>query len=90
MRIGVTSQDSVEFVGGPYDGYRHYLTSNPAGIFAQAALPVSENLIRAISGEDHGPLLPCHRLAVYKLEWGTEAWQYRFIHEMVAENSGAG
>lgn len=80
-------QESVEFIGGPYDGYRHFLSSMPAGIFEQAALPVSENLIRAVNGEEHGPLLPCQRVAVYKLQQGRSAWQYRFVTEMVTESA---
>jgi hypothetical protein len=81
-------QNSVEFIGGPYDGYRHQLSCMPAGIFEQAALPVSENLIRAVNGENHGPLLPCHRVAVYRLHQAQEEWKYRFIGEMATENAG--
>lgn len=84
-----TMQDSVEFIGGPYDGYRHKLNCMPAGIFEKAALPVSENLIRAVTGEDHGPLLPCHRVAVYRLEQAEEEeWKYHFLGEMVTESAG--
>jgi hypothetical protein len=78
----MTTQESVEFIGGPYDGYRHQLSFMPAGIFEQAALPVSENLIRALNGEDHGPLYPCARVAVYQLHLVNEAWQYQFVGEM--------
>jgi hypothetical protein len=80
-------QESVEFVGGPYDGYRHQLSFMPAGIYEQAALPVNENLIRAVTGEQHGPLLPCHRVAVYKLQHVRDAWQYHFVEEMITEAS---
>ena len=48
--LAMLSQDSVEFIGGPYDGYQHQLSSMPSGIFEQAALPVSANLIRACDG----------------------------------------
>jgi hypothetical protein len=85
----MTSQDSVEFVGGPYDGYHHQLSSMPSGIFEQAALPVSANLIRAVTGEEHGPLLPCQRVAIYKLHQTVETWQYHFVGEMAAEPSAA-
>jgi hypothetical protein len=74
-------QNSIEFIGGPYDGYQHQLDSLPAGIFQQAALPVSENLIRAVNGEEHGPLMPCHRVAVYRLEQDHDTWHYRFVSE---------
>jgi hypothetical protein len=82
-------QDFVEFIGGPYDGYRHRLDCMPAGIFKQAALPVSENLIRAVTGEKHGPLLPCHRVAVYRLHQSEEKWKYRFIGEMATEKAAS-
>ena len=80
-------QDSVEFIGGPYDGYRHQLSCMPAGIFEQAELPVSENLILAVTGENHGPLLPCHRVAVYRLQVSSQTWKYRFIRETAAAGS---
>ena len=83
------TQESVEFVGGPYDGYRHFLPSMPTGILAQATLPVSENLIRAVNGEEHGPLLPCHRVAVYQLDHSESSWQYRFVGEKIAEEAGS-
>jgi hypothetical protein len=83
------SQDSVEFVGGPYDGYQHQLSSMPSGIFEKAALPVSANLIRAVTGEEHGPLLPCQRVAIYQLHQTVEALQYHFVGEMAAEASAA-
>lgn len=79
-------QDSVEFIGGPYDGYRHQLSCMPAGIFEQAELPVSENLILAVTGENHGPLLPCHRVAVYRLQQSAQSLKYRFVRETTTKN----
>lgn len=80
-------QESVEFIGGPYDGYRHQLNCMPAGIFERAALPVSENLIRAVTGEEHGPLLPCSRVALYRLRHSEQEWKYHFLGEMASENA---
>lgn len=78
----MTNQESVEFVGGPYDGYRHQLSCMPANIFERATLPVSENLLRALNGEDHGPLYPCPRVAIYDLYLVNDFWQYRFVSEL--------
>jgi hypothetical protein len=75
------AQQSVEFVGGPYDGYRHAVSLMADGIAEQAALPVNENLIRAVTGEDHGPLYPYHRVALYQLHQASQAWQYLFLGE---------
>ena len=84
------AQQSVEFVGGPYDGYRHAIGLMVGGIAEQAALPVNENLIRAVTGEDHGPLYPYHRVALYHLHLAEQSWQYVFVGETPCSEDAGG
>ncbi len=77
-----TAQRVVEFIGGPYDGYHHPVGLMDDGIAERAALPVSENLIRAVSGDEHGPLYPYHSVALYQLSDAAEELQYVFLGEM--------
>jgi len=70
--------ETVEFVGGPYDGYHQPLNRVADGLVRDAAVPVSVNTILAVNGEEHGPLLPCSRLALYHLRLVDGSWQYHF------------
>jgi hypothetical protein len=76
------AQHSVEFIGGPYDGYQHDLGEMNEEIAERAALPVSENIIRAVTGDEHGPLYPYKRVALYQLCQSESAWRYVFLGEM--------
>ncbi|HEX4129955.1 MAG TPA: hypothetical protein VHZ24_07920 [Pirellulales bacterium] len=81
-------QQCVEFVGGPYDGYRHQIGAVAQEIAEDAALPVSENLIRAVNGEEHGPLYPYHRVALYHLSFAeNQQLQYLFVGEKSHEGT---
>jgi len=73
----------VEFVGGPYDGHKHYTYSSY--LTPQAALPVSRNLIAAVGGEETGPLLPASSVAIYVLMYRAEGPFYSFAGQTRAE-----
>jgi len=75
----------VEFVGGPYDGFRHEPSRGVEELVIDVAVPVNVNTVLAATGQRHGPLLPFHRLAYYRLLQQPSGLQYLFAGEFSAE-----
>ena len=78
-------QSTVEFVGGPYDGFLHVLSGGFGDVATEIAVPVSFNLILAAAGQAHGPLLPFRRLATYHLREKQGLLRYVFSGEIFVE-----
>jgi hypothetical protein len=78
---------TVEFVGGPYDGFLHVLSEDVSELAGEIAVPVSFNLILAACGDEHGPLLPFRRLAAYELSARGNERRYVFSGEIVVEQA---
>ena len=75
-------QLKIEFVGGPYDGYVQPVGSETSTFLPEVAVPVSENTILAAGGQEHGPLFPCGRLALYRLARVDGLSKYYFEGEL--------
>lgn len=78
-------QSTLEFVGGPYDGFLHVLSGDIGDVATEVAVPVSFNLILAAAGQAHGPLLPFRRLATYHLREQQGVLRYAFSGEIFVE-----
>jgi hypothetical protein len=69
----------IEFIGGPYDGYRQVLTTTRNELAEIVALPVSQGIFRLLDGEARGPGAPTTSVAVYQLEGSGSRWRHRFV-----------
>ena len=58
---------SLEFCGGPYDGYSQQVSIPHANLLEMVSLPVNRNVLRVIQGESPGPDSPTKSVAIYEL-----------------------
>jgi len=70
---------AVEFIGGPFDGYRHVVTVPPTRLPDTMAFPINVNVFQMLDGHYPGPKQPASSTAVYGLHPGTGLCQYRFL-----------
>lgn len=75
-------RQQIEFIGGPFDGFRYEI---PVPLFPPQtiALPVSETIQRMLNGENTGVATPTTSVAAYSLDRG--AGRYRFLGAMLPE-----
>lgn len=79
IRTTTNTSYKIEFIGGPYDGYRQTLAT-PFGELAEiVALPVSRDIYRLLDGETRGQGVPITSVAVYQLEKSGNSWRHRFL-----------
>jgi hypothetical protein len=69
----------IEFIGGPYDGYRQVLTTPLNELAEIVALPVSRDIVRLFDGEARGLGAPTTSVAVYQLEVSSNKCRHRFV-----------
>ena len=67
----------VRFVGGAFDG--HIQPFGDSGLIQQLSLPVSENMLRLLKGEELERSPPVNSLARYALRNVGDELQYRFV-----------
>lgn len=79
----------VEFVGGPFDGHRQYVSIPPETLAAKVGLPVSQNVFRLFDGRSAKPNLPTTSIAVYQLSQGCGTPRYHFLGATAPAESSA-
>lgn len=73
------AQCTVEFVGGPFDGYQQAISFAAEQLATIAALPVNANVLRMIAGEPRCEREPASSVAIYELERDAMAVRYRYL-----------
>jgi hypothetical protein len=73
------SSYAVEFVGGPFDGYKHEVSFLPDELATTVTLPVNGNVLRMLDGERRGPRAPATSVAIYELENTESTWKYQYL-----------
>lgn len=69
---------SLEFCGGPYDGYSQQVSIPHANLLEMVSLPVNRNVLRVIQGESPGPDSPTKSVAIYELRETDGQWRYHY------------
>lgn len=83
---------AVEFVHGPFDGHKLVVTVEPEEALADSvALPVNENVFRAMEGREQAPHAPVTSVAIYLLDKspGSYPCRYYFIGASAPEKMTA-
>jgi hypothetical protein len=70
--------ETVEFLGGPFDGHVYVPPSPSQRLTRYAALPVNESLVNVTSGLDGRGQIGATSIAIYVLESTRRGWRYRF------------
>ena len=70
---------SLEFVGGPYDGYLQYVEIPQGNLIETVALPVNRNVLQVIKGEPPGRESRTRSVAIYELRQVRGDWKYAFL-----------
>ena len=73
----------VEFVAGPYDGYRYPWEDEAIAGWLQ--LPVSQNVVRILGGDSPGPLVKSISVANYELRSRQGRHSYCFVGSQISE-----
>lgn len=73
------TQCTVEFVGGPFDGYRQSISFASDQLATIAALPVNANVLRMIAGQPRSERTPASSVAVYELDRDGGEVRYRYL-----------
>ena len=68
----------VEFVGGPFDGHRQTIRPSSYGYREVIAIPVSENVFRALVGDPQRLNAAVSSIAVYELRKRLGVYRYHF------------
>lgn len=61
-------ENAIEFIGGPFDGYRHQISFPASELTSAIIMPVNENVLRMLEGKRPGPKRPATSVAIYSLE----------------------
>ena len=75
---------SLEFVGGPYDGYLQYVAIPQGNLIETVALPVNRNVLQVIKGEPPGKESRTRSVAIYELRQVRGEWKYTFLGSRMA------
>lgn len=70
---------ALEFVGGPFDGYKHVVSYPPEDLAAMVALPVNMNIFLMLEGKRRGRKSPATSVAVYELQDRDGFWRYQYL-----------
>ena len=68
----------IEFVDGPYDGYKEPCSTWPVHLPANVMWLVCDDVFRLLNGKEHRPGGRITSVALYELEVGGGACRYRF------------
>jgi hypothetical protein len=74
----------IPFVGGPYDGHKQAFSDPP--IIERLPLPVNENMLPLLEGQELGPSTPTRTVARYELRKVEGGWQYHFLELVSIKN----
>jgi hypothetical protein len=69
----------VEFVGGPFDGYRQAVSIPPDDLAPQLALPVNRTIFRLFEGRMPAKGTPITSIAFYRQDVSHGCICYRFL-----------
>jgi hypothetical protein len=78
MEAETGNSHAVEFVGGPFDGYRQAISFPAAQLAEMVLLPVNDNILRLVQGKHCGPKAAPTSVAMYELEGHEGHWRYRY------------
>ena len=70
---------SLEFIGGPYDGYKQSVAIPHENLLEVVSLPVNRNVLQVIQGEAPGRESPTRSVAHYELRNEDGQWQYHYV-----------
>lgn len=68
----------VEFIGGPFDGYKHVVSFPPDHLAPLVVLPVNKNVLKSLDGQPLGQKQPATSAVVYELCEPQGVFRYRF------------
>lgn len=70
---------TLEFIGGPLDGYTYTASFPFSELVTTMAMPVNPNIVRMLGGEHDGLKAPATSVAIYELKNRKGAWRYEYI-----------
>ena len=70
---------TLEFMGGPYDGYTQVVSIPQENLLAMVSLPVNRNVLQVIQGDPPGAESPTRTVAMYELHEAPFGWRYQFL-----------
>ncbi len=70
---------TLEFVGGPLDGYTYAASFPFSELVSTMAMPINQNIVRMLGGEHEGPKKPATSVAIYELTQRDGTWRYEYI-----------
>jgi len=76
--MGFPHLSAVEFIGGPFDGFEHTVSFPPEELACEVTLPVNQNVLRMLEGDERGLRAPATSVAIYALEQRNGTWRYEF------------
>jgi hypothetical protein len=82
MTAGSDDRQEIEFIGGPFDGFR-YDVPLPLLPPSTIALPVSDTIQRMLTGENTGQPTPATSVALYRFDVARS--RYRFLGSTTPE-----
>jgi len=75
----------IEFIGGPYDGYKELCLTQTVRLPADVVWLVCEDAFRMLEGKDSHPGGAITSVAFYELEARRDAGRYRFTRAISLE-----
>jgi hypothetical protein len=76
---------TLEFIGGPLDGYTYTASFPLSELVDTMAMPVNQNVVRMLGGAPKGEKAPATSVALYELVRRGGAWRYDYLGAASAE-----
>jgi hypothetical protein len=76
---------SIEFVGGPYDGYQQSCLMSPSQLPSDVIWFVCDDGLRLVGGGVHEKRGTFTSVALYEIDWATGTVRYRFAGAISAK-----
>ena len=76
---------TVQFVGGPFDGYRQAMSFPAEELGAIVAIPVNRNVLELLGGKRRRLKSPASSVALYELRTRGRTPQYHYVGAAAAE-----
>lgn len=76
---------TLEFFGGPLDGYTYTASFPLSELVTTMAMPVNPNVVRMLNGRHDGRKAPATSVAIYELKQYDGGWRYEYLGAATTE-----
>ena len=76
---------TIEFVGGPLDGHQEHFDRSPEELSGTAAVPVTADVLRSVSGQPVRGDAAVSSVAIYVLHEDNHGLRYRYLRSLTEQ-----